>query len=202
MIHLHYCSLQRIVGNEVRQPGYRTTPIARQVIRDYRDAQLRHIEPLLEIIQIPEGKPIAQYPPNFSFNHSHSQRHYALAYSADVKDLGVDIEDLSRKVNMHALAKRSFHVQEYQTWQALGYCRDYWFKVWTIKEAVLKAHGIGIRLDLKSLNTNAHSTWDFGRIDHPMLGIFMYQCLNFTTSVVTIAYREFSFSQLQEIKIL
>lgn len=202
MINLHYCSLQHIVGGDVLQQGGRTTALVRQVIRDYRDTHLRLIQPDLKIILAAQGKPIAQHQPHFSFNHSHSQQHYALAYSEDVADLGVDIEDFSRTVKMHALAKRSFHRQEYQTWQALDYCRTYWFKVWTIKEAVLKAHGLGIALDLKSLNSHAHPTWDFGRVEHPLLGVFMYQCLYFTTSLVTVAYRQPSATQLQEIKIL
>ena len=76
--------------------------------------------------------------------------------SEHVKDIGVDVEELDRNVRLDALAKHAFHPDEYETWLSLEQDREYWFKVWTIKEAVLKASGLGIRLDLNTLNTQAH----------------------------------------------
>jgi 4'-phosphopantetheinyl transferase len=34
------------------------------------------------------------------FNHSHSQQYYALALSERVKDIGIDVEELDRKVRL------------------------------------------------------------------------------------------------------
>ncbi|MFX5735442.1 4'-phosphopantetheinyl transferase superfamily protein, partial [Acinetobacter baumannii] len=73
------------------------------------------------------------------FNHSHSQQYYALALSERVKDIGIDVEELDRKVRLDSLAQHAFHPDEYATWQNLEQDREYWFKVWTTKEAVLKA---------------------------------------------------------------
>ncbi len=36
-------------------------------------------------------------------------------------------------------------------WQDLEHDADYWFRVWTTEEAVLKASGLGIRLSLNEL---------------------------------------------------
>ncbi|OUY08751.1 4'-phosphopantetheinyl transferase family protein [Acinetobacter populi] len=136
------------------------------------------------------GKPVSLMPAKLYFNHSHSQKYYALAYSEDVQDLGIDIEDFSRHVRMHALAQHAFHPDEFISWQATGFDRAFWFKIWTIKEAVLKAHGLGIRLSLKELNSRAHPSWDFGMVDHSELGQFTYQCLQLPDSMLTVAYRQ------------
>ena len=190
MINIHYLPINQLVSL--------THPLASRAeyqqqqktqLHAYRQRILQQICPELEIVSSPYGKPMAKNAMNLCFNHSHSQAYYALAYSTTVQDVGVDIEDLNRSVKMQALAKRSFHPDEYQCWQQLDYCREYWFKVWTIKEAVLKAHGLGIRLDLKSINTQAHPTWCFGRVVHPSLGCFDYQNFLMSNSMLTVAYR-------------
>ena len=190
MIYIEYHSLQHLLHRELVQAKSRLSVQDRQFIRDYRLMRLQNYVPDLEIEMTAQGKPIAKPPHHLAFNHSHSQAHYALAYSDGIIDLGIDIEDLDRDVRMHALAKKSFHPDEYQMWQRLDYCREFWFKVWTIKEAVLKAHGLGIRLNLNTLNTHAHPTWGFGRVMHPQLGVFMYQHICLAKSVLTVAYRQ------------
>lgn len=124
------------------------------------------------------------------FNHSHSQHHYALAMSERVQDIGIDIEELDRKVRYDALARHAFHPEEYQIWQQQEQELEYWFRVWTTKEAILKASGLGIRLDLNSLNTQVHSSNQGGMCSHPLIGTFAYQ--NFILNqkiVVTLAWR-------------
>lgn len=200
MIVLHCRLLARILLHHRGQSSFRLTTDARQTIRDYRDIQLTAMYPDLMIKNTKYGKPIADNYSQFVFNHSHSQYHYVLAYSQDVQDLGVDLEDFNRQVKMQALAQRSFHPNEYKMWQQLEYCRNFWFKVWTIKEAVLKAHGMGIRLALDSLDTQAHPTWDFGRVEHPLLGVFYYQNVQLAHVMMTVAYRQHEMI-LQELKL-
>ena len=139
--------------------------------------------------QTEHGKPFLPHYPNFSFNHSHSQKHYALATSAQVRDLGVDIEDLDRKVRFDALAKHAFHQDEYQIWQSANFDPMVWFKIWTTKEAVLKASGLGIRLNLNELNTQVHAFNDGGRCEHSLIGIFAYQNFNLGQAMLTVAWR-------------
>lgn len=135
------------------------------------------------------GKPYLPNFPDIAFNHSHSQQHYALGVSRQVKDLGVDIEDLGRKVRFDALAQHAFHAEEYQQWQASDEDPNYWFKVWTCKEAVLKASGLGIRMSLNQLQTQCDPTQDRGICQHPDLGVFAYQHLYFAHAMLTVAWR-------------
>ena len=135
------------------------------------------------------GKPYLPDFPDVAFNHSHSQQHYALALSLQVKDLGVDIEDIERRVRFDALAQHAFHPEEYRQWKAHDEDRDYWFKVWTCKEAVLKASGLGIRMRLNQLNTQCHPTQNGGICQHPEVGIFAYQNIRLPNAMLTVAWR-------------
>ena len=160
----------------------------------------------LSFAQHEQGKPFLTSHP-LHFNHSHSQQYYALAMSERVKDIGVDVEELDRKVRFDALAQHAFHSEEYQTWQE-SQDKEYWFRVWTTKEAILKASGLGIRLDLNSLNTQIHPTSHGGMCSHPLLGTFAYQ--NFILNqkiVLTVAWRAeqscrgFQFPQIEVVQL-
>ncbi|MBJ9721924.1 4'-phosphopantetheinyl transferase superfamily protein [Acinetobacter calcoaceticus] len=142
----------------------------------------------LEFAKHEHGKPYLLNH-DLHFNHSHSQQYYALAMSQHVKDIGVDVEELDRKVRLEALAQHAFHPDEYEMWQSLEQDKEYWFKVWTIKEAVLKASGLGIRLDLNTLNTQAHPTDRGGICSHSLIGAFAYQNFVQGNMVLTVAWR-------------
>jgi 4'-phosphopantetheinyl transferase len=149
------------------------------------------------------GKPYLKEFPKFNFNHSHSQKNYALAMSDCFHDLGIDVEDLDRKVRFEALAKHAFHPEELKLWNDLGQDSKFWFKVWTTKEAVLKASGLGIRLNLNELNTLVHPQQDGGICEHPELGVFAYQNFELPHVMITVAWRSersckgFQFPQIQ-----
>lgn len=149
------------------------------------------------------GKPFLVNYPKFHVNHSHSQQHYVLASSEHIRDLGVDLEDLTRQVRFDALAKHAFHPEEYQTWQDLDFDPAFWFKVWTTKEAILKASGLGIRLSLNALNTQVHAVNDGGICTHAQLGSFAYQNFQLAQVMLTVAWRSelsckgFAFPQIQ-----
>ncbi|MGS0707244.1 4'-phosphopantetheinyl transferase family protein [Acinetobacter sp. ANC 3781] len=135
------------------------------------------------------GKPYLIKFPQFYFNHSHSQKNYALATSSHMPDLGVDLEDLDRKVRFEALAVHAFHPNELRYWNELEQDREYWFKVWTTKEAVLKASGLGIHLNLNELETRVHPIYDGGLCSHPSIGTFAYQNFNLGHAILTVAWR-------------
>lgn len=142
-----------------------------------------------QVVRTNFGKPYLNDYPDFSFNHSHSQNFYALATSKQVQNLGIDIEELSRKVRFEALAQHAFHPEELKNWQALAYDPEYWFKVWTTKEAVLKASGLGIRINLNELNTNLHPEQNGGRCEHPEIGVYAYQNYTLTGCMLTVAWQ-------------
>ena len=154
------------------------------------------------------GKPYLLDQPSFYFNHSHSQNYYALATSGRMQDLGVDVEELSRKVRFEALANHAFHVEELHLWKQYDQDKAYWFKVWTTKEAVLKAAGLGVRLNLKELETQVHPIHDGGLCHHPLIGTFAYQNFHLAQVMLTVAWRSeaschgFAFPKIQIISAL
>ncbi|MCH2002669.1 4'-phosphopantetheinyl transferase family protein [Acinetobacter seifertii] len=174
-------------------PDFRT-------FNDYKKQQIQHIKNKLlaqklsvnptdlQFAKHEYGKPyLLDY--TLYFNHSHSQQYYALALSERVKDIGIDVEELDRKVRLDSLAQHAFHADEYATWQNLEQDREFWFKVWTTKEAVLKASGLGIRLDLNTLNTQVHPTNHGGLCSHELIGTFAYQNFILGNMILTVAWR-------------
>ena len=135
------------------------------------------------------GKPFLPDFPHFHFNHSHSQQHYVLASSEKIVNIGVDIEDLNRKVRFDAMAQHSFHPEELLHWENFEHDPDFWFKVWTTKEAVLKASGLGIRVNLNELNTQCHPEQNGGMCSHPAIGTFAYQNIQLPHVMLTVAWQ-------------
>lgn len=152
------------------------------------------------------GKPYLTQFPQAAFNHSHSRKHYALAYSDTIPQVGVDVEDLDRAVRFEALAQHAFHPEELHCWAELDYSLEYWFRVWTTKEAVLKASGLGIRLTLKEFNTQLHPIYHGGMCQHPDIGSFAYQNYVLGQMMLTVAWqaeascRGFQWPQIQIIQ--
>lgn len=152
------------------------------------------------------GKPYLAHFPQAAFNHSHSRKHYALAYSDTIPQVGVDVEDLDRAVRFEALAQHAFHPEELDCWAELDYSSEYWFRVWTTKEAVLKASGLGIRLTLKEFNTQLHPIHHGGMCQHPDIGSFAYQNYVLGQMMLTVPWqaeascRGFQWPQIQIIQ--
>ncbi len=191
MLRVDLCALnqiyQTVEGLERKQQiqqqkqaiyAYRNQILSRltgQVIDQASFAKTEHGKPYLK------GQVLA-------FNHSHSQQHYALLTGPQQLPIGIDVEDLNRRVRMEALAQHAFHPEEYAHWKDLQEDRAFWFRVWTTKEAVLKAHGLGIRLTLKNLNTQVHPDRDAGYIQHDLLGQIAYQNFHLDEVMLTVAW--------------
>ncbi|MEQ1296931.1 4'-phosphopantetheinyl transferase superfamily protein [Acinetobacter soli] len=193
-IQVYVCPLSAIVQAEMIDFASRRDyqQYKREQIYGYRDQQIaRHLDTSIDALDYAvtaHGKPYLRHS-TLAFNHSHSQDDYALAISDRVVDIGVDIESLNRKIRFDALAQHAFHPDEYACWKALDEDVRYWFKVWTTKEAILKAHGMGIRLDLNTLNTHMHPTSDQGQIVDDRLGVFAYRCFDLGAAMLCVAWR-------------
>ena len=105
----------------------------------------------LAFVASEHGKPFAtvrKLPAPISFNVSHSGCHGLIALAAGGR-LGVDVEERVAKRNLDLLVESVLSEQE----QALldsthGLARMHlFFKLWTIKEALIKAHGMGMALN-------------------------------------------------------
>ncbi len=102
------------------------------------------------------GKPALE-PAGLSFNISHSRQHLALVLGTDT-DLGVDLEVVSRRGAWRALSQRYFHPEEAAWLQTLPDAEGQYqfYRLWTLKEALLKARGTGIATGLDRFKLDFH----------------------------------------------
>jgi phosphopantetheine--protein transferase-like protein len=98
------------------------------------------------------GKPFIKSPAiNFSFNISHTKNHVALCYGKDVVSCGIDIEILRDMSDMLPIARRFYAKEEFLFLKSLESKEEqkyYFFKLWVIKEALLKTLGKGLSYGL------------------------------------------------------
>ena len=103
------------------------------------------------------GKPrlASSGPGAVQFNVSHSGGLIALAFG-NVESIGVDVEALDRRVRHLELAERFFAPGERATLAALPreQLATGFFNCWTRKEAVVKAHGMGLSLPLDAFEVS------------------------------------------------
>ncbi len=119
--------------------------LLRQTLADYLD-----VEPGTLVFEIGQyGKP-ALVGGALHFNLSHSADTLLIAV-ADFADIGVDIEASRPRQHLDNLAERCFSDQEYQVWCNLSADErlDAFYRLWTKKEAFVKAVGRGIALGIE-----------------------------------------------------
>ena len=90
---------------------------------------------------------------------SHSADYIICALSED-RDLGIDLEPAERKVH-EGLKSRIFHPQEEEQIRSMDLIR-----VWTIKEALVKLYGRGLRTNLNDLLLRKVNDSEFSAIFH------------------------------------
>ena len=83
------------------------------------------------------------------FNLSHTNGLVACAISFE-REIGVDIENVTRELDVFSLAKSSFAPQETEALARLDpdLGRSRFFSYWTLKESYIKARGMGLSLPL------------------------------------------------------
>lgn len=92
------------------------------------------------------GKPRLADHPGVHFSLSHSQDRALLAVS-DGPEIGADLE-MMRPIDHLDLARRYFHPDEVATIERNDDPLQAFFRIWTLKEAVVKAIGLGLSLPL------------------------------------------------------
>ena len=105
----------------------------------------------LEFETAEHGKPIALVdgaPVSVSFNVSHSGEHGLIAIAPEGR-LGVDVEERVAHRNMDLLIEGVFGLSEQAELASTRGCDKIhlFFRLWTIKEALIKALGTGFALD-------------------------------------------------------
>lgn len=160
-------------------------------------AQRLHVEPKqLVFARNEDGKPQLSHPSNqqWHFNLSH-ERSWVVLMLSMLGPVGVDVEGHARRNNLTAIAQRFFSPEENT---ALAQCnesdwRNYFFAIWTLKEAHAKALGCGLAkiLSCSSITLdwiNARIDFalhDIARSDMPLSG-WLYQLEN-NVSLAAIA---------------
>jgi len=98
------------------------------------------------------GKPFFDPARDMDFNLSHSGDH-ALVALAQSQSIGIDLEHSGRQRSVLALAQRFFCASEFAALAALPEAQQQmaFLRLWTCKEAVLKALGRGIAFGLHRL---------------------------------------------------
>lgn len=129
------------------------------------------IEPLaVPILQGAHGKP-ALAPrgglPALGFNVSHSGERFVVAVAAGMEP-GVDVERIRPRRSLSGLARRFFSPAEQEELAAAPDPLGAFYRVWTRKEAVIKADGRGVAVGLDRFDVSAdeprpallHARWD------------------------------------------
>lgn len=155
-IHLHWIDWQHGIG---RAP-------LRRILASYLALNPESVD----IVQPePSAKPfLSGNPMDLRFNWSHSGDVALVAVSRGI-ELGVDVESGARPVRALALARRFYAPEECTALEQLpesDQAREF-LRLWTGKEALLKAlgHGIGNGLDRVVLASNGTDALRIQRID-------------------------------------
>jgi 4'-phosphopantetheinyl transferase len=112
----------------------------------------------------PGGKPFLQFPQTevaLQFNLSHSSGRLVIALS-EGRSVGVDIERVRCEMDWLPVARRCFSSEELESLLTLPVeqrVSDF-FKVWTCKEAFLKATGQGLIENMADIQVRLHSGLD------------------------------------------
>jgi|GEM_PF-1318171 len=98
------------------------------------------------------GKPYLSDNSNVQFNCSHSESAVVIAIALGM-EIGIDLEQLSRKVNRSRLASFLFTPTELIAYHQLEemHQQQFFMDLWTTKEAILKATGEGLTRPMNTL---------------------------------------------------
>ncbi|MCC5844611.1 MAG: 4'-phosphopantetheinyl transferase superfamily protein [Verrucomicrobia bacterium] len=166
--HAELTGPERLRADRFRAEADRTAFVAgRMLIRAALSAWTGVESVPLEIDE--RGKPFCPLQGAPSFNLSHAGGWVALALSTTCA-VGIDLEDLNRRVDRSKLAARYFTAAE-QAAVADG-PPEMFFEIWTRKEARLKATGQGIRVPLNQVDTLScgDMTFEHFKPDPSLLG--------------------------------
>lgn len=145
---------QRFVKEIDQKRFYTCYTLLRKIVARYLN-----INPIDIIFEKNEyGKPLilpSQNPLNIQFNISHSKHNLLFGFCLD-HQIGVDIEETDRSLNVNDLAKQVFSKQDLTVFMQLSEQDKIlgFFNAWTRKEAFIKAIGMGMYFPLKNFSVS------------------------------------------------
>lgn len=92
---------------------------------------------------------------NIKFNLSHSGDAVVYAFTRNI-DIGIDIEFINKDLIIDDIIEQCCSVQEKMKLQELSCnCKyDYFYKLWVMKESLVKAIGLGLSFDLREVSVD------------------------------------------------
>jgi len=99
-------------------------------------------------------KPSLMYAPNIKFSFSYAKE-YVLVGISEGRKLGLDIEYVNTQLDVEEIAREIMNTNELLKFQSydLQLRRNYFFKVFSAKESIVKAYGVGLFVDVKTLDS-------------------------------------------------
>ena len=191
--------IERYRHPEAQHNALITRAFIRIVLSQY--AALQPQDWLFDIAK--NGKPeINNSPLALRFNLSHNDSLIVCAVCLK-HDIGCDVENLSRRTNIETISKRYFSAAEYQSLKNLPgeLRRPRFFEYWTLKEAFVKATGLGLSQGLDSFSFAIEPATNTGFNDNIRLNFSektseynkqdWYSCLTYpdTTHCIAICIR-------------
>ncbi|MGT2924936.1 4'-phosphopantetheinyl transferase family protein [Streptococcus caviae] len=116
--------------------------LIRQTVSTYKNIPIENVE----ILTNPFGKP---YTPNCRLEYSVSHSHQLSILGFGFHPIGVDIEKME-EIEFDAIFKQFGTDLEYANFKKSVYQKEYFYKIWTLKEAYFKCLGTGIT-DLQAI---------------------------------------------------
>ena len=110
----------------------------------------RHVEKI-EFDITEYGKPFLKGGAGIQFNVAHSGDFVLIAIAKD-REVGVDIERMRPGIEVEAIASRFFFHEERDWLLSQPDRKDSFYRLWTAKESVLKAVGLGLSMPLDSFS--------------------------------------------------
>lgn len=146
--------------------------IRRQILAQYLD----EAPAALKFGKGQYGKPFLVNDPELAFNVSHSANCFVVAVSRDC-DIGVDVELIKPRNNLQGLVSRCFASEEQAYWQALSQDQQLleFYRLWTGKEAFVKAVGRGIALGLDRCVIDTQQPFQWLRLPDPYGSVLQWQ---------------------------
>jgi len=113
------------------------------------------------------GRPFLEGDSGLVFSLSHSGSHVALAIGSGMNSLGVDFEEARREVPALRLAERFFDPAGARAVRDAAELEriPMFFRLWTAREAVLKALGTGLRTPLREVIVDEEAEGLFCRVE-------------------------------------
>jgi len=173
---------------------------SRAILRLLLSQETNHDATSIQLFTSQYGKPFLKNK-NLCFNVSHSNHMLVIALSNQY-EVGIDIEYQPSNIQVKHMPKQCFHAQEWEYFQALSHHeqKNFFLNMWTAKEAISKALGLGFQLPFNHINTLETNKTIFINTKRVYLHDVPSPRNNYITSLATISSQAHPINSWQELQ--